>query len=228
MWGIEAVLSAARPFFGQPRHAISLRRTKYQSSPFLGDDISGSRARLDLRRGWRVDDRCTDQGARPQRDAPLGQVRVDVREDRPGQPVPLRQVAEVQDRGLVGDAAAPGFDPGKAADRRAVVERLLGHRVARRMPVLQETDPQHRLQRQRRPPALGAGLRILRLDQSHKTTPRRHPIHLRQEQLTPRGFLLPRVAKAGKSGCFGIGRAPRRVAQAYQITPKAAGSSDVP
>ncbi|SMD14452.1 hypothetical protein, partial [Primorskyibacter flagellatus] len=32
----------------------------------------------------------------------------------------------------------------------------------------------------------------------------------------------------GKAGCFGIGTAPWRVAQVYQITPKEAGFSDVP
>ena len=34
--------------------------------------------------------------------------------------------------------------------------------------------------------------------------------------------------KPGRAGCFGIGRAPCRNAQVYQIMPEAAGFSDIP
>jgi len=39
-------------------------------------------------------------------------------------------------------------------------------------------------------------------------------------------FIVSR--KPRKAVCFNIRRAPCRIAQAYQITPKAAGFSDVP
>ena len=61
-------------------------------------------------------------------------MRVHVRKDRLGQPVPVQDVTKAQDRGLVGDAVVTQFDPGKAAHRLAVIERLVAHRVAQRRP----------------------------------------------------------------------------------------------
>lgn len=74
-------------------------------------------------------------------------MRVDVGEDRLGQPVSLQKGPEVQDRGLIRDAVVAQFDPGKAPHRLAVIKGLLGHRVAQGTPVLQEIHPQHHLQR---------------------------------------------------------------------------------
>ncbi len=59
---------------------------------------------LVLSRGRRVDDRRVNQRARAQRNALVGQMRVHIRKERLGQPMPLQQVAEVEDSGLIGDA----------------------------------------------------------------------------------------------------------------------------
>ncbi len=78
---------------------------KYQIFPFFVDDISGSRApalflvedgasmilrRLTRTHGVRL--AHIDQRARAPRDAPVGQMRVHLGEDRRGQTVPLQQV----------------------------------------------------------------------------------------------------------------------------------------
>ena len=95
---------------------VNCSASAYQSLPFLVDDISGSRAlalflvedgaSMILRRlhsdRWRSPAHF-DQGARAQRDALVGKVTVHLGEDRLRQPVPLQQVAEVQD-GEIGRA----------------------------------------------------------------------------------------------------------------------------
>ena len=52
------------------------------------------------------------------------------------------------------------------------------------------------------PPALRSGFRIVHRDQCQQPVPRNHRIHLRQELLAPRPFLLHRIAEAGKGGLF--------------------------
>ena len=54
-----------------------------------GRHLRVARARFVLRRGRRIDDGRIDQGARAQADALFSQMRVDVRKDRLGQPLPL-------------------------------------------------------------------------------------------------------------------------------------------
>ena len=85
--------------------------------------------------------RRVNQRARAQRDAIVGQMRVHMRKERLGQPVPLQQVAEVEDGDLIEDAVIAQLDPGKAAHRLAVIQRLLSHGIAQRVPVLLEVDP---------------------------------------------------------------------------------------
>jgi len=54
--------------------------------------------------------------------------------------MPLQQVAEVEDRGLIRDAVIAQFNPGKAAHRLAVMQCFFRHRIAQRIPVLQEVN----------------------------------------------------------------------------------------
>ena len=115
-------------------------------------------AGLVLGRGWRVDDRRIDRGARAQGDPLVGQMRAHISEDRFGQPVPFQQVAEVQDGCLIRDVVVTQFDPRKTAHRLTVMQRQC-------IPVLQEINPLH-FQRQRWMPAIRPGFRIVRSDQS--------------------------------------------------------------
>ena len=167
-------------------------------------------------------------------------MRVHIRKDRLGQPAPLRQVAEVEDGGLIRDPVVAQLDPGEPAHRLAVIQRLLGHRIAQRIPVLQEMHPQHRLQRHRGPPALRPQLRIIRRDQRQQTTPGHHRVRrcartsgacasLSAKNSSRRvRFFFIASRSPGKAGCFGIGRTPCKHAQHYQIRQTAGGYSDVP
>jgi hypothetical protein len=57
-------------------------------------------------------------------------MRIHIREDRLRQPVPLQQMAEVEDGGLIRNAVVAQLDPGKAAHCLAVIQHLFRHRVA--------------------------------------------------------------------------------------------------
>ena len=61
---------------------------------------------------------------------------------------------EMQDRRRVRHRVAGQIDPGKAAQRLAVVQRILHRFVGQPVPLLHKIDPQHPLQRDRRPAAL--------------------------------------------------------------------------
>ena len=123
----------------------------------------------------------------------------------------------------------PQPGPGKPPHRRAVIESLFRHRIARCIPALQEIHKQHHLQKHRPPPALRPRLRILRRDQRQKPTPGHHRVRRCARNSSPRvsGFFIA-SRRLGKAGCFGIGRAPCRDAQFYRMTPKVAGFSDAP
>ena len=156
-----------------------------------------------LARGWRVDDRRIDQRARAQRDPVIGQVTVHLGEQLFGQLMPLQQVAEVEDRRLVGNTVITQFDAREAAHGVAVIQHFFGHRVAESVPLLQEVDPQHRLQWHRRSPTLRSHLRIMRRDQRQQPRPRHHRVHLGKEFLPPRLLFLHRMSEAGKGRPLG-------------------------
>jgi hypothetical protein len=143
--------------------------------------------------------------------------------------VPLPQVAEVVDCGLVRNAVVAQLDPGKAAHRVTVVEHLLRHRIAQSIPILKEVDAQHGLNRHRWAPALRAGLRIVRCDQPHQPSPGDHCLHLGQEHLPPRLLLLHRITQAGKCRLLRhLMGSLQGDAGDYHIKLKAGGFSDVP
>ncbi len=77
----------------------------------------------------------------------------------------LQQMSECQDRGLVRDPVRDQGDAGKAAHRRHLNQRIFHLWIAQVVPLLQQMDPQHRLQRVRRPATLAAGPGVVRFDQ---------------------------------------------------------------
>ena len=86
--------------------------------------------------------------------------------------VALQQVAELADRRLVRRAFDPEIDADEAAHRHRVVQRFLHRRVRQVEPQLQEVNPQHPLQRNRRTPAVLADLRVHRLHRRRQLRPR--------------------------------------------------------
>ena len=96
----------------------------------------------------------------------------------------LQQVVEGQNRRLVWDPLADQVDPRKPAHRRHLDQGVLHGRVAQRVPVLHQVDPQHGLVCIGRSLSLGACLRVERLNQINQRLPRHHLVHLGQKLLT--------------------------------------------
>jgi hypothetical protein len=119
------------------------------------------------------------------------------------------------------------LDPNKATHHFAEIYGLFRHRVAHRIPILQEIEPKHTLQWHHGPPALRSRIWTVRLDQGKQTPSRLHCIHICQTHFRHACLTLA-PCKLGKAGCFGIERAHCRIADAYQITSKTVGFSDAP
>ena len=81
-------------------------------------------------------------------------------------------------------------DPGKAAQRLAVVQRVLQPFVGQPVPLLHEIDPQHAFQRDRRPAAFT--FRIERPQPLQQPRPRYRLPHLGQKPRPPPGQALSR------------------------------------
>jgi hypothetical protein len=96
--------------------------------------------------------------------------------------MPFQQMAELQDRGLVGLRLTTKIDADELAHRQRFIQCFLGRRIRQVEPVLQEIQPQHAFQADRRTAV--AVLRVERLDLGAQTTPGHHPIHLSQERGT--------------------------------------------
>ena len=138
-----------------------------------------SRAGAVLRRARRGDQRGIDHRAGLQHQTLGGERGVDRGEHLGGQAVFLQQVAEPQDRALVGQPHHALGQLRKLAEQRHVEKRLFHGRVRQAEPLLQEVDAQHRLDGKRRPAGLRSG--AVRLDQRHKLRPRHNAVHLVEE-----------------------------------------------
>src|SRR2546423_9302704 len=107
----------------------------------------------------------------------------DSRENRLRQVVRLEQMAEVEDRRLVGDRVAAELQPTERAHRLDVVKRFLGARVGQAVPLLQAVDAHHDGKRKRPTSALRAHPRIMRFDHRFERRPRHNGCHLGQEHV---------------------------------------------
>src|SRR6201993_483643 len=95
------------------------------------------------------DDRRIDDGPRAQQKAARFEQAANRVEDRAGQVVLLQQMAKAQDGGLIRHHVVAQLHPREAPHRLTVVDRVLGLRVRKVKPLLQEIDAQHLLQPQR-------------------------------------------------------------------------------
>ena len=151
---------------------------------------------LVLRRTRRGDDRCIDDRAVGDLDPAAPQVFIDCHQQALTEFVLLQQVTELAHPRLIRSAFCPEVDANKAAHRDRVVQRFLHRRVRQVEPELQKVDPQHPLERYRRPTAQLAHLRIKPLDDRNELGPRQHPVHVREELCAPRR--LPVLLKPGQ------------------------------
>jgi hypothetical protein len=106
-------------------------------------------------------------------------------------------MAEVQDCRRLRDRRHRQIDPGKAAQGLAVIQRILHRPVGQPIPLLQEVDPQHPLQPDRRPAA--RALRVERSQTFHQPRPRHNLLHLGQKLVPSRLFLLAGVFRLRKA-----------------------------
>jgi hypothetical protein len=122
-------------------------------------------------------------------------------------------MAEVQHCRRVRHRFHRQVDAGKAAQRLAVVQRILQRFVGQRIPLLEKVDPQHALQPRGRPAALA--LRVERPQTLHQPRPRHHLLHIGQKLVPPRLLLF--------AGVFRLRKAPlplHRPAPRFPRTPR--------
>ena len=148
--------------------------------------------------GRRGDQRGVHQGAFAQQQALRGEVGVDGGEEALAQIVGLQQAAELQERRGVRHALGIQVDASEAAQRLAVVEGVFEGFIGQAIPLLEEIDPQHPLQPDRRAAALA--LRIVRRDDGQQPGPRENCLHPREELLAPGDLLLLRKLGLGETG----------------------------
>src|SRR5438105_7052168 len=98
--------------------------------------------------------------------------------------VRFEQMTEAAHRRLVGHRLAAEVDVDKMPHGRRIVERLFHRRVRQIEPLLQEIDPQHPLDPDRR--AAIARLGIEWLDQRAQRRPRHNALHLGKKRCPPR------------------------------------------
>jgi hypothetical protein len=113
-----------------------------------------ARLPLVLGRGRGGDDGRINDCALPHQQAAFLQHRRHFGKQRLAQLVALQPVAEVHDCRRVWNRRHRQIDTSKAAQGLAVIERILHRPVGQPIPLLQEVDPQHPLQTDRRPAAL--------------------------------------------------------------------------
>jgi hypothetical protein len=134
----------------------------------------------------------------------------------------FKQMAEVEDRRLVGDRVTAKFQSSESAHRLDVVKRLFGAWIGQLIPLLEKVDPQHDFERIR--PSSLAGLGIVRLDQTNQRRPRHDGVHLAQEPFALRLLLLVAVIKRRKAQLRHL-RLPRINGSSV---PRIASCSEVP
>ncbi len=150
-----------------------------------------------LGRTGRLDDRGIHNRALANLNALILQQQIDCLKCVVGDAVPLKQMAKVQDRGFIRNAAARERQLGKLAHRGDVIQRFFHTGVRQREPQLHEVNTQHRLQRIR--PTSVARLGVVRFDQVSKHLPGHRALHLRKKLLASRLFTLAGVLCLGKT-----------------------------
>ena len=106
-----------------------------------------------------------DDRALPHRHAPSAEVSLDGLKDLLPQLVLLQQVAEGQDRRLIGDPMTDQLDARKMVHGGHLDKGLFHGRVAERLPLLQELVTQHRGQRIERSASFLTRFGVVGLDQ---------------------------------------------------------------
>src|SRR5690606_30567210 len=153
-------------------------------------------ALLILRRTRGLDDSGIHYGPGPEQEALLLQQFPDFGEHRLGQVVPLQEVTEAEDRGLVGHGVLAQLDAHEAPHGLAVVDGVLGLGIGEVEPLLQEVDAEHLLEAQGRPSL--ALLRVVWFDESDEPLPWDDSVHLGEEPLAASDLALGVPCQSGE------------------------------
>ena len=97
----------------------------------------------------------------------------------------LEEMAKIQDRGLIRNPLRDHIYPRKAPETGSINQHLLHQRIRDREPLLQQVNPQHHLQRERRPTSLGRRLVVNWMDHYMKDILGDSHFHLVEEDLPP-------------------------------------------
>ena len=95
------------------------------------------------------------------------------------QRIGFEQMTESQNRALIRQSGGPRIKLGKLTVQGHIMQRLFHGGIAQAKPLLQEVNPQHRLNGKGRAASLAR--RCKRLDHFNQLAPRHHQIHLIQE-----------------------------------------------
>lgn len=141
-----------------------------------------------------------DDGTLVHEQAPLGQASVDLLEDPLGQQgMLLQQMREAKQGSRVRHALDGQIDTDEIAHGLAVIDGIFQCLVGKRIPLLQEVDPQHAFQASGRPTALACRVRkVGRRQRVDQPLPWNQGIHLHQEPLSAGDLLLVLVLSLGE------------------------------
>jgi len=136
-----------------------------------------------------VDDRGIEDRPLLQQGALIFERLLDRLENLLADAVLFEEMTKIQNRGLIRNPLGNHVDPRKAPETGGVDQHLFHQRIREREPLLQQVNPQHHLQRERRPASLGRWLVIDRPDQCMEIIPGDGVLHLLKENLPPRLLL---------------------------------------
>src|SRR5215831_3265360 len=179
-----------------------------------------------FRRARRRDDRCVHDRPRAQQQPLLFQQGPDLRENSFGQPVLLEKVTKPKDRRLVGYDVLAQVNTREAPHRFTVVDRVLGCRVGKVEPLLQEVDSQHLLQAERL--ATRTCLGVVRLNPGDQALPGDHRVHLRKEPLAPGNLSLLVPSDRGERTLITHHHTPSPVNRYCSLTRNRSTCADLP
>lgn len=154
-----------------------------------------------LRRIRRGDDGSVHKGARVLEQTLLGEVRVDLFEQRLGEVIGDRQAAKIQQRGGIGNRLARQVDPHEVSQCRTVVDRVLERFNTQAVALLKQVHAQQ-LRHTHQLLANTTTGRVQRLDDGEQSRSRHQPIHVGETLLAGGLPLFSRRTRCRQS-CVG-------------------------
>ena len=135
-----------------------------------------------------MDDRGIDDRAVRDLDALRFEMAMDLAEELLAQMVSLEEMAELQDRGLIGHRLPAEVDAHELTHGDRFIQGFFRPRIGEVEPLLEEIDAQHAFKSHGRPAVIS--LRIMGRDHRTEVVPGHHFLHVREEFLPTGGFAI--------------------------------------